>query len=83
MCISPADLCFAASLKVMSDEDFLLAWQGEVTANEESRVIMTGMVEHNPSAFLGDGTSSPSPMNRNHACGDRAAWLPRLTQPHT
>jgi quercetin dioxygenase-like cupin family protein len=37
MCISPADLCFAASLKVMSDEDFLLAWQGEVTANEESR----------------------------------------------
>jgi len=40
MCISLADLCFAASLEVMSDEDFLLAWQGEVAANEESRIIV-------------------------------------------
>ena len=28
MPISLADLHFAASLKEMSDEDFLLAWQG-------------------------------------------------------
>ena len=38
MPISPADLQLAASLCQMSDEDFLLAWQAEVIANDEPRI---------------------------------------------
>jgi hypothetical protein len=40
MPISLADLQFAASLRLMSDEDFLLAWQGEVLADDEPRIFM-------------------------------------------
>ena len=38
MPISPADLQFAASLSEMSDEEFLLAWQAGVIANDELRI---------------------------------------------
>ena len=37
MTISLADLRFAISLEDMSDEDFLLAWRTEVSANDEAR----------------------------------------------
>ena len=35
MPFSLSDLHFAASLNEMSDEEFLLAWQAEVVANDE------------------------------------------------
>ena len=38
--VSLSDLQFAASLRLMSDEDFLLAWQGEVIANDEPRIAL-------------------------------------------
>ena len=38
MPISLTDLHFAASLNEMSDEEFLLAWQAEVAANDEPRI---------------------------------------------
>jgi hypothetical protein len=40
MSISLADLYFAASLKEMSDEDFLIAWYEEVVANDEPRIML-------------------------------------------
>ena len=40
MPISLADLYFAASLKELSDEDFLLAWHEEVVANDEPRIMV-------------------------------------------
>jgi hypothetical protein len=40
MHISLADLYFAASLKELSDEDFLLAWHEEVVARDEPRIIV-------------------------------------------
>jgi hypothetical protein len=40
MHISLADLYFAASLKELSDEDFLLAWHEEVVAKDEPRIIV-------------------------------------------
>ena len=38
--VSLSDLHFAASLRLMSDEDFLDAWQGEVIANDEPRIAL-------------------------------------------
>ena len=38
--VSLSDLQFAVSLRLMSDEDFLLAWQGEVIANDEPRLLL-------------------------------------------
>jgi hypothetical protein len=40
MTISLDDLRFAISLEEMSDEQFLLAWQAEVSANDESRLAV-------------------------------------------
>ena len=34
------DLLFAASLREMSDEDFLLTWHAEIIANDESRIVL-------------------------------------------
>jgi hypothetical protein len=51
MPISLADLDFAASLKELSDEDFMLAWHEEVFANDEPR-IMDGGRERYPSLWL-------------------------------
>ncbi len=46
MPISLADLYFAASLKELSDEDFLLAWHEEVVANDEPRIMVSKALQH-------------------------------------
>jgi hypothetical protein len=38
------DLLFAAALREMSDEDFLLTWHAEVIANDESRIVLVEKV---------------------------------------
>ena len=38
--MSLTDLQFAVSLRLMSDEEFLLAWQGEVIANDGPRIAL-------------------------------------------
>jgi hypothetical protein len=40
MPISLADLYFSASLKEMSDEDFLLAWYAQIAADDEHRIML-------------------------------------------